>query len=89
MFTSLPAGSGVGANPALLDPVIAAAIPAGWWNFNHSQAHQDFANAFPAVYWPSTVSLADIDLMDGPTQWWGLSNKLLHDLAASLLPTNA
>lgn len=72
---------------ALLDPVLDANVPAGWWDSFHAQLHRDFASAFPAVYWPSVVSIADIDLSSGPTAWWAFSNKNLHDLANGVLPT--
>lgn len=84
MFTALPPGQ-YSANPYMLDPVIGVAIPAGWWNFNHATAHGDFADAFPAITWPSEVSLVDINLSTGSRAWWRLSNKLLHDIANTVL----
>ena len=88
MFIGLPAGSAATALPYQLDPIIGTDIPAGWWNFNHAQAHSDFADAFPALTWGSNIALVDINLSEGAQEFWALSNKLLHDLANRVLPTS-
>lgn len=85
MFTAQPAGTARSALPALLDPSIGAAIPAGWWNFNHATAHSDFADAFPTITWPSVVNLVDLNLSEGAQEWWLLSNRLLHNIANTML----
>jgi hypothetical protein len=89
MFTAIPAGAGASASPYLLDPVIGAAVPAGYWNFNHATAHSDFANAFPTITWPSNVKLIDLNLSVGSQAWWMLSNRTLHDIANTMLNLNA
>jgi hypothetical protein len=83
MTAALPPGF-----TALLDLIQAATVPAGWWNTNHAQAHADFASAFPAINWPSKVAIADINLSTGPTEWWALSNRTLHNIADTMLPPN-
>jgi hypothetical protein len=88
MFISLPAGTQYSALPYQLDPVIGANVPAGWWNYNHAQAHGDFADAFPAITWPSNVDLVDLNLSEGSRAWWRLSNKQLHDIANTVLKPN-
>ena len=84
MYTSIPA-SGFSALPYLLDPITDVQAPAGWWNTDHAQAHRDFASAFPAINWPSQVSIADIDLSNGPTEWWAFANWQAHNIANSVL----
>lgn len=73
----------------ILDPLSDPNVPAGFWNGDHSVAHANFASAFSAVYWPSTVHIVDISLTQETSPWWELSNKSLHDLANSVLPISA
>lgn len=87
MVGAIPGSPSVTTAPYLLDPLIGADVPAGWWDTEHSAAHRDFAIAFPSIYWPTTVSISDIDLSSGPAEWWAMSNWNLHNLAASVLPT--
>jgi hypothetical protein len=84
MWNALPAGA-YSAVPYNLYPVVGAEIPAGWWNSDHAQAHSDFASAFPAITLPSTVAINDINLSQGPDEWWALSNKVAHDIANTAL----
>jgi hypothetical protein len=84
MWSATPAGA-YSAVPYLLDPIQGADIPSGWWNSNHAQAHSDFASAFPAITLPSTVAINDINLSQGPDEWWALSNKVAHDIATTAL----
>ena len=72
----------------ILDPIQDINVPNGWWDVNHAQAHQDFASAFPAINWPSNVAITDVALSTGPSEWWALSNRTLHNLANTVLPTS-
>ncbi|HEX3524234.1 MAG TPA: hypothetical protein VHT52_19360 [Stellaceae bacterium] len=85
MYQGTPASSGFSVLPYLLDPIGDVQVPAGWWNSDHAQAHSDFASAFPAIAWSSTVNINDINLSQGPDAWWALSNKIAHDLANTQL----
>jgi hypothetical protein len=87
MFAVTPPGQ-FSATPYLLDPIQDQTVPAGWWDVNHAQAHEDFAAAFPAITWPSTVEVAAINLETGPTLWWALSNWHLHTIANAMLKPN-
>lgn len=78
-----------GAQTTLLDPMADINVPAGWFTTDHVIAHQQFANAFPAASGPSTVPINDINLNDGSTEIWALSNRVLHNIARSVLPANA
>ena len=71
----------------ILDPISDPATPAGFWNGDHTTAHQNFNLSFSSIYWPSTVHIVDIDLTQEHSQWWELSNRSLHNLAATQLPT--
>lgn len=86
MAYSVP-GSYYPAFSFMLDPMQGTDVPAGDWDTAHAKAHSDFASKFPTIYWPSTVAINDINLDTGATNWWALSNKNLHDLANSVLPT--
>jgi hypothetical protein len=86
MNDALPPGSGL-AFQWMLDPVVNPQIPAGWWNTNHAQAHANFATAFQRIYWPSAAPIVDINLAQGPTQFWAFQNWNLHNLANSVLPS--
>lgn len=86
MAYALPNGPGFSGIPYLLDPIIGANVPFGYWNKNHAQAHSDFASANPAIFWPSTAPIVDIDLNSGATKFWAFSNRQLHNLANSALP---
>jgi hypothetical protein len=85
MYRSIPASVGFSGVPYQLDPLTDVSAPAGWWNSNHATAHRDFASAFPAITWPSFVSIADIDLSTGPTTWWAFANWQAHNLANQAL----
>ena len=85
MYQATGLSTGWSAVPYLLDPIIGAEIPSGWWNSDHAQAHSDFASAFPAITLPSTVAINDINLSQGPDAWWALSNKVAHDIANTAL----
>jgi hypothetical protein len=87
MMYALPAGV-FSATPYLLDPIIGAEIPNGYWNTDHAQAHSDFASEFPAINSISQVSINDINLEQGPDQWWQFSNWQAHNLAVSQLPSS-
>lgn len=69
--------------PYYLDPAFGdTAIPAGWGNSLHAQAHADFISLFPTAYGGSGVeSLNDISLYPEPDAWWQFSNFQLHYVA--------
>ena len=87
--TMLAAEGNSSALTAILDPITDIEVPAGSWNSDHAQAHADFATAFPAIYWPSTAPIVDINLAQGPTEFWAFQNKNLHDLSESTLALSA
>lgn len=74
-----------GALTAILDPLQTVNLPAGPWNLNHAQLHQDFALAFPAILWPSTSAIADVDLVTGADEFWAFQNRNLHNMALTQL----
>lgn len=82
-------GSSVATINYLLDPLTDVSVPSGWWNSTHAQAHSDFATAFPGIYWPSQIAINDINLAQGPTQWWQFSNWQAHNLANQALTPSA
>lgn len=81
------------ANPStltpILDPSADPTVPAGDWQTAHAQAHQDFADSFSAITWPSTALIADLTLTEGATEFWVFTNKTLHDLANTALAPSA
>lgn len=83
MALALPAGS-TSIFP-LLDPLSDIAVPSGYWNSDHAQLHSDFASEFQQIYWPSASAINDVNLAEGPMQWWAFSNWQLHNLAIGVL----
>lgn len=69
--------------PYYLDPAYGdTAVPAGWGNSLHAQAHADFISLFPAPYGGSGVaSLNDVSLYSEAQAWWQFSNFQLHYVA--------
>ena len=69
--------------PYWLDPAYGdTAIPAGWQNSLHTQAHADFIRLFPAPYGGSGIaSLNDIALRPEPEAWARFANYQLHLVA--------
>jgi hypothetical protein len=89
IHTTMLIASGPGVNffssvPYWIDPSYGdTAIPAGWANSLHAQAHADFIGLFPALYGGSGLSaLNDISLYDERGSWWQFSNFQLHYTAA-------
>jgi hypothetical protein len=89
IHTTMLIASGPGSNffssvPYWIDPSYGdTAIPAGWANSMHAQAHDDFISLFPSLYGGSGISaLNDISLYDVQDQWWQFSNFQLHYTAA-------
>ena len=77
-------GEGNSANfsviPYLIDPAFGdTAVPAGWGNTLHTQAHQDYISLFPAPYGGSgPTNLNDVALTPEQSPWWQFSNFQLH-----------
>ena len=69
--------------PYWLDPSYNdTAVPAGWGNTLHAQAHADFIGLFPAAYGGSAIaSLNDIALRPEAETWASFSNFQLHYIA--------
>jgi hypothetical protein len=69
--------------PYWIDPPIGdTAVPAGWGNTLHAQAHADFISLFPSPYGGSAIArLNDISLFPEPDAWWQFSNFQLHYVA--------
>ena len=69
--------------PYWIDPAYGdTAVPTGWENTLHAQAHADFIGLFPAAYGGSGVaSLNDVSLYPEPDAWWQFSNFQLHYIA--------
>ena len=69
--------------PYWLDPFFGdTAVPAGWGNTLHAQAHADFIGLFPAAGGGSGIaSLNDIALRPEPEAWAEFSNYQLHFIA--------
>jgi len=72
--------------PYWLDPVFGdTAVPSGWENTLHAQAHADFLSLFPAPNGGSGMpSLNDVTLNDETSAWWQFSNFQLHYTASQL-----
>lgn len=85
MMYAAPHSNSFSALPYFLYPVEGADVPAGWWNNNHAKAHSDFASDFPAIYWPASAAINDINMVQGQTQWWQFSNWRAHNLAIQAL----
>ena len=66
--------------PYYIDPAYGdTAVPAGWENSLHAQAHGDFISLFPAPYGGSGVaSLNDVSLYSEAQAWWQFTNFQLH-----------
>ena len=69
--------------PYLIEPNFGdTAVPAGWGNTLHTQAHQDYITLFPVPYGGSgPASLNDVALTPEPSAWWQFSNFQLHYIA--------
>ena len=72
--------------PYWLDPAYGdTAVPAGWSNTLHAQAHQDFVTLFPAPFGGSAIaSINDIALRPEAESWEAFSNFQLHYVAAQV-----
>lgn len=72
--------------PYWIDPAYSdSAVPAGWGNSLHAQAHADFISLFPAPYGGSGVaSLNDVALQPEPKTWEQFNNFQLHYIANQL-----
>lgn len=69
--------------PYWLDPAFSdTAVPAGWGNTLHAQAHADFLKLSPAAGGGSAIaSINDIALRPEPESWAQFSNFQLHFVA--------
>ena len=80
--------------PYLLDPMQNTNIPAGQWNLNHQQAHNDALTTLPSYYNAATYGLpighilVDTDLQNqDQLKWWEFQNLVEHQVAtATVLP---
>lgn len=72
--------------PYWLDPKYGdTAVPAGWGNTLHAQAHADFDNLFPAQFGGTgKVDLNNIALNPEATAWEQFSNYRLHVIASQI-----
>ena len=80
MFTSEAGSTNFSGLPYFIDPAYGdTAVPAGWGNTLHTQAHQDYISLFSAPYGGSDpANLNDLALTPEQSPWWQFSNFQLH-----------
>lgn len=79
--------------PYLLDPESDVSTPAGEWNLNHQQAHNDFLLTLPSYFGatrtgiPISQVMVDVNLND-PEQrtWWEFTNLIEHQMGGQTSP---
>lgn len=79
--------------PYLLDPESDVSVPAGNWNLNHQQAHQDFLLTLPSYFGSTLTGLPISQVMveanlNDPEQveWWTFTNLIEHQMSGLSLP---
>lgn len=75
--------------PYLIDPESDISTPAGVWNLNHQQAHNDFLLTLPAYAGATTTGIPMSQVLvepglNDPVQqtWWTFSNLIEHQMGS-------